>query len=193
MSFNLSGDFCPTTYPLFHGAGFLGVLVLDAWVFMSGSFERVAADDASARPTMVAHKLGAETSRAAPGHLLPFEDSGEQPSGRPLYFETCRNVNPHFSARAGIEPTRGNGSTAALCCSPRPPGWWVSGSGAAEFTQLDSQESVAKCEAVSDGRCCLSKLTDIEQRWLGEICSDQPSHFWVSAGATVAGCGLWTA
>lgn len=33
MSFNLSGAFCPSTYPLFHGAGLLGVL--DAWVFMS--------------------------------------------------------------------------------------------------------------------------------------------------------------
>ncbi|OYV41061.1 MAG: hypothetical protein B7Z83_00275 [Thiomonas sp. 20-64-5] len=100
MSFNLSGDFCPMTFPLFHGAGFLGVL--EAWVFMSISFEIVAADGTAARPpTMVAHKLCAETSRAAPGHLLPFEDSGEQPSGRPLYFETCRKVNSHFSAKAG--------------------------------------------------------------------------------------------
>jgi len=39
---------------------------------------------------------------SATGHLLPFDDSGEQPSERPLYFETCRKVNSHFSASAAI-------------------------------------------------------------------------------------------
>jgi hypothetical protein len=42
------------------------------------------------------------------GHLLPFEDSGEQPSERPLYFETCRKVNSHFSASAVVGPTYGS-------------------------------------------------------------------------------------
>jgi hypothetical protein len=39
---------------------------------------------------------------AAIGQLLPFDDSGEQPSERPLYFETCRKVNSHFSALADV-------------------------------------------------------------------------------------------
>lgn len=35
---------------------------------------------------------------AVTGHLLPHVITTEQPSERPLYFETCRKVNSHCSA-----------------------------------------------------------------------------------------------
>jgi len=40
------------------------------------------------------------------GHLPPLDDSGKQPSERPLYIGTCRKANSHNSAIADVTPLR---------------------------------------------------------------------------------------